>query len=95
MGEMADFALDQVETEEEARLQFRTGGMGHAEAFERGIIDARGYEDSAYNGAPAKTCRCCGTSGLVWGEHNGKWRLFSGPGKLHECPANPLQEEAR
>ena len=62
MGEMADFALEQVEFEEEARLDFRIGRMSHIEAFDRGIIDERGYEDSAYNGwHPVKTCRYCKT----------------------------------
>lgn len=31
------------------------------------------------------SCKYCGLSYLHWQQLNGKWRLFSGDGKLHSC----------
>ena len=47
MGEMADFELDEVLDEEDAREDYRAGRMTKEEAFERGIIDELGYEPQA------------------------------------------------
>lgn len=44
MGDMADFALEEVMDDEDAYTDFATGGMSEAEAYERGIIDELGYE---------------------------------------------------
>jgi len=44
MGEMADFELDEVLDEEDAREDYRSGVMSKDEAFARGIIDELGYE---------------------------------------------------
>lgn len=95
MGDMADYFLEQVWDEEDARLDYRMGHMSTEEAFERGIIDEFGAEYhhgrnfTASGGS--KTCRCCGTRGLVWGQHKGKWRLFEGQ-KIHKCLQNPLKD---
>ena len=61
----------------------------YGEQYERGIINELGGLIGTEK--PEKTCRCCGRSGLRWGRHDEKWRLFEG-GRLHECPVNPLQE---
>lgn len=44
MGEFADYALEEVETAESERLDWRTGKMPHDEAYEKGIIDELGFE---------------------------------------------------
>jgi len=44
MGEMADYALEEVEDYEEELLRFRTGKMTIAEAIEKGIVDESGEE---------------------------------------------------
>lgn len=50
----------------------------------------REREDS--DGPPIRTkiCRCCGTTGLFWIKHKGKWRLGDAKYRLHICPVNPL-----
>ena len=92
MGDMADYYLQEVWDEEDARLDYIMGGMTLEEAYERGIVDEFGALHSPIAGSPAsKTCRCCGRRGLQWGQHQGKWRLFEGQ-KLHNCPQNPLKD---
>jgi len=44
MGEMADFALEDVYDEEEARTRYKIGEMTIEEAYKRGLIDELGYE---------------------------------------------------
>ena len=100
MGDAADMALDECMNFEDARTDFHTGEMDEAEAFERGIIDELGYEANWSTGrggfAQTKTCRRCGSPGLVWDRHQGKWRLFqSGSSRLHECPVNPLKNNEK
>ncbi len=92
MGDMADFALDQVWTEEEARGDFRAGRMTTLEAYDRGIINEHGGEIGSEETAKPKTCRCCGRTGLYWGRHDDKWRLFTAEKTLHVCPVAPLPE---
>lgn len=92
MGEMADFALDEVWDDGSARLVYRTGRMPVAEAYDRGLVDELGGEIGPQYGAkiPApKTCRCCGKTGLHWKKHRGGWRLFDHK-KIHDCPVHPL-----
>ena len=43
MGDGADMALDAMEDEEEERLNYLTGKMSDQEAYEKGIIDERGF----------------------------------------------------
>ena len=67
------------------RLQYKTGQMSYGEAYELGIIDELGFEESR----KLKICRCCGKSDLQWGQFKGKWLLFDGD-ELHDCPIHPL-----
>ena len=90
MGEMADYALDEVMDFEDDRLSFRTGCMTLEGAYSRGIVNELGGEIGT-EGCITKICRCCGESGLQWGVHSGKWRLFNGS-NLHVCPKNPLND---
>ena len=48
MGEMADWVNEQVEDEEDLRLEFHVGTLSDQEAFDAGIIDERGYERIGY-----------------------------------------------
>lgn len=85
MGEMADYALEGVMDDEDARLNFRIGKMSHIEAYDRGIIDELGREPHEIRISP-KRCRYCGKRDLVWVfTNNHGWRLHDGP-KAHECP---------
>ena len=86
MGDMADFALEQIETNVEMRDKHRRGDMSIADAYENGIVDELGKETESVT---FKTCRCCNKGRLTWDIYNGKWLLFDN-GKLHECPVNKL-----
>lgn len=88
MGDMADFALDEIMDEDEISVNY-SGTYCDAEAFELGLIDEHGF----ICGTEKKsiTCRCCKTEGLHWGEYKGKWRLFDNSGTLHNCSVNPLK----
>jgi hypothetical protein len=90
MGEMADEALDGAMHMEGLRLDYLSGRMDDNEAYDYGIIDESGAIISQNHVTKSKTCRCCGTGGLIWGQHEGKWRLFDN-GKLHQCKVNPLE----
>ena len=46
MGDMADDALESVYEDEDARLEYKIGNMDIGEAYDRGIVDELGYEDS-------------------------------------------------
>lgn len=43
------------------------------------------HRERRYRGPAKKTCQYCGKGDLKWGQHEGKWRLFSQVGKLHTC----------
>ena len=90
MGDMADFAVDQVMDEEDARTNYRTGHMTIEEAYERGFVNELGG-DLGTEGLRTRTCRCCGKTGLRWGKVEDKWRLFEGA-TLHRCPVAPLRD---
>ena len=45
MGEFADYELDEVMDEEDARMDYRRGDMTLEEALDRGIINEQGGED--------------------------------------------------
>ena len=49
MGEMADYELDDVMDEEEARFDYRIGNMSLQEALDRGIVNEQGGEDKNEN----------------------------------------------
>jgi len=91
MGEFADYAIEECLTMEDFRLDYSLGFISHGEAYDRGVIDERGYKYHAGRRLSTKTCKCCGQTGLTWDSYNGKWRLFDG-GSLHVCPVNPLRE---
>jgi hypothetical protein len=91
MGDMADFCNEQIEEYENHVADWRCGRMPAHEAYEMGIVDELGYGALPSTGQiKTVTCRCCQCSGLTWGKHQGKWRLFSGTA-IHACPANPLK----
>lgn len=90
MGEFADYALEEIYDEDEARFDFRRGFITIEEAYQRGIVDDLGYE-FGHQVIQFRTCRCCGKTGLRWGKSGDKWRLFDGP-NIHMCPENPLNE---
>lgn len=88
MGEMADYTLDQIIDAEDYRLLYRTGGMSDAMAYDLGIIDELGYYSHPPMFLPrvtTKTCKHCGTKGLVWKNTGNGWRLATANGELHTC----------
>lgn len=94
MGDMADYALEQVMEAEEDRFLWLMGGMSEFEAYERGIIDENGADlthpmfrrrSSTKSRSSNKTCRHCGASGLVWKAVGSKWRLATPDGVIHSC----------
>lgn len=96
MGEFADYCNEEIEDVEESRADYYSGRISTLEAYDRGIIDERGY-DPAYIGRAAKratsaTCRCCGRSGLAWAQVNKRWTLHEGK-EIHKCPVNPLNRK--
>lgn len=87
MGEMADFVLDQIlaeELEEGPEIESEDGYPSRRPPLRFGT------ERQLSNWR--KTCRCCGTTDLVWNQHQGRWRLFTLEGTIHQCPKNPLKE---
>lgn len=40
-----------------------------------------------------KTCKFCGQEELHWKLVKGEWRLYTPENKIHDCPANPLEEQ--
>jgi hypothetical protein len=96
MGDMADYLNEQIEDFEESRADYYSGRIIMLEAYDRGIIDERGY-DPAYIRRTSKhttsaTCRCCGRSGMTWAQVNKKWTLHEGK-VVHQCPVNPLNRK--
>lgn len=95
MGDMADFALDQVMDEEEDRFAYRMGEMSDGEAYDRGIIDELGFSNHPPMFKPAQTlkqCAHCGTNGLHWAEIGTGWRLVTANGDVHTCAAHPSRK---
>ncbi len=97
MGEMADYALEEVHSHDELQQRYYAGGMTHEQAEACGMEDQFGSAmPPIFAGRPDapqsnKTCRCCGASGLSWGRLKGKWRLYAGD-ELHRCPYVPIKE---
>lgn len=86
MGEYADYALDEIMTEEEFRLDYRLGYLDSLTAYEFGIIDELGYEISPNIVAPTtKTCKWCGQKELYWKDTEHGWRLATIDGTIHTC----------
>jgi hypothetical protein len=86
MGDMADFALDQVWDMEDARFGYLTGDISSEEAYDLGIIDERGYSTGqSLFIKSSKQCRHCGAKNLQWTEYHGKWRLANSSGEIHTC----------
>jgi len=85
MGDMADFVLNDVLDDEEARARFRSGGMSQISAFDRGIIDELGFEGKGADIKKGRTvCKHCGQGGLLWKQYYGRWRLFELT-RIHTC----------
>lgn len=89
MGDMADLALEAVFDDEEVWTDYCIGNITVEEAYERGLVDELGGEIGSEARFITRTCRCCGKSGLRWGNMSGKWLLYDGA-TLHACPAVPL-----
>ena len=91
MGDYADMALDETLDEEDARLAYHLGQIDDFEAYDRGIIDERGYE--YYGGrtwaqpwaSRLKTCKWCGAEKLHWKETPHGWRLVDHNDLIHTC----------
>ena len=91
MGDMADFALEQVMDAEYDRFEYRMGRMSDALAYDLGIIDEHG----GYNHPPMfstlrapvhnKTCRYCGKTGLHWKNTELGWRLADRDNTIQCC----------
>ena len=88
MGEMADFALNEVFDYEDWRTDYGRGLLSIEEAIDKGVIDEQGYEYSPC-AKPKKTCRCCGESGLRWGKIKDRFVLMRG-NDIHNCKVNPI-----
>lgn len=85
-GEMADYALEQVEEMEALRSQWRAGKMSAADAYDEGILDENGYEAMASTGSnPFKVCRYCGCKNLHWKQTDLGWRLADCQELIHSC----------
>ena len=80
---MADFALEQVETNEDLMLDYKMGNMDTQEAYDNGFLDELGRE---VYGNKLVTCKHCGQGGLVWLRTDKGWRT-SEKGEVHNCPA--------
>jgi len=88
MGDAADFALEQVEFEEERRSKYLRGEISFDEAWDAGLLN----DDGSIGAQPTlKTCRCCGQPNLHWEETKKGWRLFNDD-EIHHCPVAPLKD---
>lgn len=91
MGDMADFALEQVMDAEDDRFEYRMGRMSDALAYDLGIIDeCGGYSHPPMFSTPRaaahnKKCRYCGKVGLQWKNVESGWRLAERDGTVHCC----------
>jgi hypothetical protein len=86
MGDMADYALEQIEAMELLRSRYRIGELPAAEAYDESIIDESGFEHSPMNSASKVTCRYCGKH-LHWKLHTIGWRTTEADESIHRCPA--------
>jgi len=85
MGDMADFVLNDVLDDEEARSRYHSGNMSETSAFDRGIVDELGFEGENNKRRRLTTCKYCGQGGLLWKRtNNGRWRLLE-LNKVHTC----------
>lgn len=87
MGDMADFALEQVQNSEDRRFLYRMGYINIHDAYDEGIVDETGREYSQTRGTVKNgiTCRHCLQSGFKWTLTKVGWRLHKGSA-LHNCP---------
>jgi len=57
MGDMADFALEQVDYMENLRFEYRSGHMSDSDAYDHGIIDEMGgYIGPSYGRSKKPVC---------------------------------------
>lgn len=108
MGDMADYALEQVYDAEDERFAYRMGEMSDQDAYDAGIIDEMGgynhppmfgHNTRAHRTIPStsssKTCGHCGTTGLRWVDTGHGWRLADSQNKVHSCDKWPFKETAK
>jgi len=94
MGEMADYAIDDMFEHEDHIARYRQGQMDILEAHEKGVVDELGYDIKTYTISKhvTKTCRNCNKSGLHWRKIDNKWRLHEEQ-EIHKCPIIPLKDD--
>lgn len=96
MGDMADFALEQVDYMENLRFEYRSGNMSDHEAYDHGIVDEMGgYIGPSYGRRKKPACcKYCLTQAVKWNKFpDGTWRLQNiGDGKVHTCNAYKKKE---
>ena len=89
---MADDFLDYILTEYDPwEAEFGIPSDTRISGFDNVMMT----EDGSFVGprrATTKTCRCCGTTGLTWGQHEGRWLLHDNNG-VHQCPKNPYNKK--
>ena len=56
-------------------------------------LDSEPEDGPLYSFGGTLSFRCCGQADLHWEEcpDSGKWRLFHGNRRIHNCPVNPLR----
>jgi hypothetical protein len=95
MGDMADYALDQVWDMEDARSDYWAGDITNEEAYDMGIVDEMGGYCGPARSSTPKTCKHCGQHGLRWVTRDDRWRLADNTGKLHVCKEHTFPNEER
>ena len=90
MGEMADYALEQVWEMEDLYFRHQNGEIDDHDAYDMGLIDEMGGSNyvpwtSKSRGNPvSKTCGRCGCQHLSWMQVDSKWVLGRN-GVQHSC----------
>ena len=88
MGEMADYALDQVMDAEDDRFLYRIGQMSDTEAYDLGIIDELGFYDHKpmfKNRTKQICCKFCNDTNVTWKQFSHGWKLVDPNNIIHTC----------
>jgi len=89
MGDMADYLLENIYDEYDPwEREFGIPSDVRLDGFDNLMMNEDGSFVGPRGSARTKTCRCCGTTELVWGRHGGRWLLHDSNG-VHQCPTNP------